>query len=343
VPDPTLTKAIDALASGQDLSMEQAGAVLRVIMEGNASETQIAAFLIALRTKGETVDELAGLAATMRELATPVECDRDDLLDTAGTGGGRTTFNVSTTAALIAAGAGCAVAKHGNRSATGLSGSADVLEALGARIDLKAGAVARCISQVGFGFMFAPAHHQATRYVVPVRRELAVRTIFNFLGPLTNPAGARRQVIGVSDAGFIDVIAGALARLGTDRALVVSSEDGLDEMSTAAPTHVVEVNGDAIERYTVSAGDVGLAAAPEGAVAGGTPDVNARVTRAILGGESSPHADLAFLNAGAAIYAAGRADTLADGVEAARAACGDGAATKTLDSYVALSVKLAET
>jgi anthranilate phosphoribosyltransferase len=234
------------------------------------------------------------------------------------------------------------VAKHGNRSATGLSGSADVLEALGARIDLDAGAVARCIGQVGFGFMFAPAHHQATRYVVPVRRELAVRTIFNFLGPLTNPAGARRQVIGVSDAGFIDVIAGALARLGTDRALVVSSEDGLDEMSTAAPTHVVEVNGDAIERYTVSAGDVGLAAAPEDAVAGGTPDVNARVTRAILGGESSPHADLAYLNAGAAIYAAGRADTLAEGVDAAREACTSGAAAATLDAFVALSMELAE-
>jgi anthranilate phosphoribosyltransferase len=340
LPDPTLTKAIDALASGQDLSMDQAADVLRVIMEGNASETQIAAFLIALRTKGETVDELAGLASTMRALATPVHSDRTDLLDTAGSGGGRTTFNVSTTAALIAAGAGCAVAKHGNRSATGLSGSADVLEALGARIDLDADAVARCIEQVGFGFMFAPAHHQATRYVVPVRRELAVRTIFNFLGPLTNPAGARRQVIGVSDAGFIDVIAGALARLGTDRALVVSSEDGLDEMSTAAPTHVVEVNGDAIERYTVSAGDVGIDPAPEDAVAGGTPDLNARVTRAILAGEPSAHADLAYLNAGAAIYAAGRADTLAEGVEAARAACANGAAAASLEAFVGISQKL---
>jgi anthranilate phosphoribosyltransferase len=342
LPDPTLTKAIDTLASGRDLAMEEAAGVLRVIMEGNASETQIAAFLIALRTKGETVDELAGLASTMRALATPVQCDRDDLLDTAGTGGGRTTFNVSTTAALIAAGAGCAVAKHGNRSATGLSGSADVLEALGARIDLGPVAVARCITQVGFGFMFAPAHHQATRYVVPVRRELAVRTIFNFLGPLTNPAGARRQVIGVSDAGFIDVIAGALARLGTDRALVVSSEDGLDEMSTAAATHVVEVNGDAIERYTVSAGDVGLEAAPEDALAGGTPDTNARVTREVLGGEPSPQADLAYLNAGAAIYAAGRVDTLAEGVAAAREACTNGAAASTLDAFVRLSLELAE-
>src|SRR5439155_25180751 len=215
VPDPLLTKAIDALSSGRSLSADDAAEVLGVIMADEASEVQIAGFLIALRAKGETEDELAGLARTMRALAARVECGRDDLLDTAGTGGGRPTFNVSTTAALIAAGAGCAVAKHGNRSATGLSGSADVLEALGARIDLNAGAVARCIGQVGFGFMFAPAHHQATRYVVPVRRELAVRTIFNFLGPLTNPAGARRQVLGVSDAGFIDVIAGALARLGS--------------------------------------------------------------------------------------------------------------------------------
>src|SRR6476660_5720407 len=174
MPDGTLTQALDALASRRDLSADETAAVLNEIMHGEVSETQIAGFLVALRTKGETVDELTGLARAMRSLAAHVPTTREDLLDTAGTGGGRTTFNVSTTAALIAAGAGCAVAKHGNRSATGLSGSADVLEALGARIDLKAGAVARCISQVGFGFMFAPAHHQATRYVVPVRRELAV-------------------------------------------------------------------------------------------------------------------------------------------------------------------------
>src|SRR4051812_10523000 len=202
-------------------------------MAGEVGEVEIGAFLIALRTKGETEEELEGLARTMRQLATPVRCDRDDLLDTAGTGGGRTTFNVSTTAALIAAGAGCAVAKHGNRSATSLSGSADLLEALGARIDLSPDGVARCIAEAGFGFMFAPAHHQATRYVVPVRKELAVRTIFNFLGPLTNPAGARRQLIGVADQAFLDVMAGALARLGVDRALLVSGEDGLDEMSTS--------------------------------------------------------------------------------------------------------------
>ena len=212
-------------------------------MAGEATEIQIAGFLIALRTKGESVAELAGLAQTMRALAAPVRVASEDLLDTAGTGGGRRTFNVSTTAALIAAGAGCTVAKHGNRSATGLSGSADLLEALGARIDLDPRAVERCIEEVGFGFMFAPAHHQATRYVIPVRRALAVRTIFNFLGPLTNPAGASRQLIGVSDGAYLETMAGALARLGTRHALLVCSEDGLDELSISAATRVIEVRG----------------------------------------------------------------------------------------------------
>jgi anthranilate phosphoribosyltransferase len=342
LPNQTLTRAIDALASGHDLSQEEASAVLAEVMAGEASETQIAAFLIALRTKGETVEELAGLAATMRALATAVvPCVRADLVDTAGTGGGRPTFNVSTTAALIAAGAGCALAKHGNRSATGLSGSADVLEALGARIDLGPQAVARCIDEAGFGFMFAPTYHQATRFVVPVRKELAVRTIFNFLGPLTNPAGARRQLIGVSDPAYLERMAGALARLGVDRALVVSSEDGLDEMSTSAPTHVVEVNGNAIERYVVSPSDVGLAATTPEAVAGGTPEVNARTTRAILEGEAGARRDLALLNAGAAIYAAGVADGLSEGVDAAREAVDSGAALRTTEAYLDLSRQLA--
>ncbi len=337
MPNRTLTEAIDALASRRDLPQEQAAAVLREIMADQASEAEIAAFLIALRTKGETEEELAGLAETMRSFATPVECDRDDLLDTAGTGGGRTTFNVSTTAALIAAGAGCAVAKHGNRSATGLSGSADVLEALGARLDVSPQHVARCIDEAGFGFMFAPAHHGATRYVVPVRKELAVRTIFNFLGPLTNPAGASRQLIGVSDARMLDTMAHALARLGARRALVVSSEDGLDELSTSAPTTVVEVNGERIERYTVSPGDCGLPEAAPDAVGGGTPEQNAATTRAILAGEQGPHRDLAVLNAGAAIYAGGRAESIAGGVRAAQEAIDGGGAARTLEAYVELS------
>lgn len=341
MPNDVLTAAIDVLADGRDLSQEQAGAVLAEIMAGNGSVPQIAGFLIALRTKGETVEEIAGLASTMRALATPVPTTRTDLLDTAGTGGGRHTFNVSTTAALVAAGAGCAVAKHGNRSATRASGSADVLEALGARIDLAPAAVAQSIDRVGFGFMFAPAHHAATRYVIPARAELAVRTIFNFLGPLTNPAGARRQVVGVSDPRYVEALAGALARLGCDRALVVSSADGLDEMSTSAPTHVVEVNGEELRRYDVSPADVGLAQADPASISGGGPQENAAVTRAVFAGESGPDADLVLLNAGAAIYAAGRADDLRGGVEAARETIASGAAARTLDEYIRVTGELA--
>ena len=347
MPNPILTKAIDALASRRDLSAEQTAEVLAEIMHGEVAEIQIAGFLIALRTKGETVDELAGLASTMRALAAHVPTERQDLLDTAGTGGGRSSFNVSTTAALIAAGAGCAVAKHGNRSATSRSGSADLLEALGARIDLGPDAVAACIAEAGFGFMFAPAHHQATRFVVPVRRELAVRTIFNLLGPLTNPAGARRQLIGVSDPGFLETMAGALARLGVDRALLVAGEDGLDEVSASAPTRVVEVNGQELKRYVLAPQDVGIGAGSAGAgseAAGGTPQENAAVTRAILAGRApgpAPGEDLAVINAGAAIYAAGRADTIAEGVQAAREALADGRAAAALERYVQASRRLA--
>jgi anthranilate phosphoribosyltransferase len=341
VPNAILTRAIDTLASRTDLSADQTAEVLDEIMHGEVSETQIAGFLVALRTKGETVQELAGLARTMRALAAHVPVDRDDLLDTAGTGGGRSTFNVSTTAALIAAGAGCAVAKHGNRSATSRSGSADLLEALGARIDLGPEGVARCIEEAGFGFMFAPAHHQATRFVIPVRRELAVRTIFNLLGPLTNPAGARRQLIGVSDPHFLETIAGALASLGVDRALVVASRDGLDEISAGSPTSVVEVNGDEIRRFTLEPADVGITPARDGeaerVTQGGSPPHNAAVTRAILEGEVGPGTDLAVINAGAAIYAAGRSETIAAGVEMARAALEDGSAAGALERYLEVS------
>jgi anthranilate phosphoribosyltransferase len=341
MPNAILTAAIEKVAAGTDLSADQAAEVLLQIMRDEASEIQIAGFLMALRAKGETVDEVAGLARTMRALATPVDTGRDDLLDTAGTGGGRSTFNVSTTAALIAAGAGCAVAKHGNRSATSRCGSADLLEALGARIDLPPAAVAECIRDVGFGFMFAPVHHQATRFVVPVRKELAVRTIFNFLGPLTNPAGATRQLVGVADPAFLDTIAGALAQLGGERALVVSSDDGLDEMSTGGRTQVVEVSGQHIDRYTVEPGEVGLETAPPDAVAGGTPDENAATTRAILAGEDGPPRDLAVINAGAAIYACGRADSLEAGARAAEGAIDDGAAAAALERFVARTGELA--
>ncbi len=341
MPNPVLTAAIDALASRRDLDTDETAAVLGEIMAGNGSDAETAAFLIALRTKGETVDEVTGLARTMRELATPVRTRRGDLVDTAGTGGGRSTFNVSTTAALIAAAAGCALAKHGNRSATSSSGSADVLEALGARIDLQPDAVARCIDEAGFGFMFAPLHHAATRFVVPVRKELAVRTIFNVLGPLTNPAGARRQLIGVSDAGMLDTMAGALQRLGVDRALLAASQDGLDELSTSGTTHVVQVDGDTVQRFTVTPEQFGLTRSPLQDVAGGSPQENAAVTRAIFAGEHGAPRDLAVLNAGAAIYAGGLADDLQAGVDAAAAAVDSGAATDTLERYVALSQELA--
>ncbi len=339
-----LTRAIDTLANREDLSLEQSAAVLGEIMAGEASEIQIAAFLIALRTKGETIAELAGLARAMRELAAPVSTTRVNLLDTAGTGGGRRTFNVSTTAALIAAGAGCTVAKHGNRSATGLSGSADVLEALGARIDLRPEDVALCIETVGFGFMFAPAHHQATRYVIPVRRGLGVRTIFNFLGPLTNPAGARRQLIGVSDPAYLETMAGALALLGTDHALLVSSHDGLDELSISAPTDVVEVTGEAITRAVIVPEEVGLTSAPAEAIPGGDPAENAAITRQILDGAldpGDPARGLAVLNAGAAIYAGGASDDLAAGVLGAQQAIDSGAAADALARFIATTRELA--
>jgi anthranilate phosphoribosyltransferase len=333
VSNPVLTDAIDRLAGGQDLSADEAAAVLREVMQGNASEAETAGFLVALRTKGETVHEIAGLAATMRELAVPVHAG-DDLVDTAGTGGGRPTFNVSTTAAFIAAGAGCRVAKHGNRSATSQCGSADVLEALGARIDLEPDDVAACIEQVGFGFMFAPKHHSAMKHVVPVRKALGVRTIFNFLGPLTNPAGATRQVIGVSDPARLETLACALAELGTKSALVVSSADGLDEFSVSGTTRVVELRDGRLTTYDVSPEEVGLEPAADGAVAAGAPDQNARVLRDVLDGTPGTERSLAVLNAAAAIYVGGVAESLAAGVERAQQSIDSGAAAAVLDGYL---------
>jgi anthranilate phosphoribosyltransferase len=333
VSNPVLTDAIDRLAGGQDLAADEAARVLREVMEGNSSEAETAAFLVALRTKGETVQEIAGLAATMRELALPVRV-KGDLVDTAGTGGGRPTFNVSTTAAFIAAGAGCRVAKHGNRSATSQCGSADVLEALGARIDLEPDDVAACIEEVGFGFMFAPKHHAAMRYVVPVRKALGVRTIFNFLGPLTNPAGARHQVIGVSDPAKLETLAAALAELGTESALVVSSADGLDELSVSGTTRVVELGNGELTTYDVSPEQVGLEPAGDGAVAAGTPDQNARVLRDVLGGQPGTERALAVMNAAAAIYVGGLAESIAAGVERAQRSIDSGAAAGVLDAYL---------
>ncbi|MFM8888685.1 MAG: anthranilate phosphoribosyltransferase, partial [Solirubrobacterales bacterium] len=287
MPDQVLTRAIDRLASGEDLDAGEVESVLTVIMEGGSDEVQTAGFLIALRTKGETVEELAGMARTMRRLATPVTPERQDVVDTAGTGGGPSTINASTIAALVAAGAGCAVAKHGNRSNTSLCGSADLLEELGVPIDLTPDEIAASIDQVGFGFMFAPLHHEATRYVVPVRKALGVRTVFNLLGPLTNPAAAKRQVVGVSDREFQETVAGALSILGSEHALVVSAEDGTDEIALTAPTRIFEVREGEIEEWSVEPSGLGLREASPAALAGGSPAVHAAARRRGRSGEAS--------------------------------------------------------
>jgi anthranilate phosphoribosyltransferase len=344
VPNQIVTEAIDAVASGEDLSTEQAQSVLREIMSGEVDEAQTAAFLIALRTKGETVDELVGLARTMRELAERVDVPGDELLDTAGTGGGATpTFNVSTTAALVAAAAGARVAKHGNRSATSLCGSADVLEALGARIDLDPDAVCQCIDEVGFGFMFAPRHHKATRHVVPVRKALGVRTIFNFLGPLTNPAGATYQLVGVGDAAFVEIIAGALVLLGAKRAAVVAGVDGMDEVSIVSETMLLEVTPQGVTPHTVSPERVGLERADAQGVRGGTPEQNAGITRAVLRGEPGARRSLIVLNAGAALFVAGQVTGFEEGVRLAEETIDSGAALDTLERFISKTQELAPT
>jgi anthranilate phosphoribosyltransferase len=340
MPNDILTRAIDEICDGTHLTADHTSAALTEIMEGRADPVQIGAFLIALRAKGETVAELVGLARTMRNLSAQVKVNREDLVDTAGTGGGPTTFNISTTAALIAAGAGCAVAKHGNRSATSKCGSADLLEALGVQIELTPEQVAECIDEIGFGFMFAPKHHQATAAVVPVRKELAVRTIFNLLGPLTNPAEARRQLLGVSDRSFQESIAEALLSLGCDHAMVVSADDGLDELSIADRTRVIEVADGRTDEWFVEADDLGLESAPLDAIAGGDPAHNASVTREILQGEAGPHREVALLNAGAAVYVGGGAVNLGDGVEQARRAVDDGAAFDVLERLIARTREL---
>ena len=341
MPNDVLTRAIDAVCSGTHLTADHASAVLDEVMEGRAGEVQTGAFLVALRTKGETVAELVGLARTMRRLAAEVEAGRDDLVDTAGTGGGPSTFNISTAAALVAAGAGCAVAKHGNRSSTSRCGSADLLEALGVRIDLGPAEVARCIDEVGFGFMFAPRHHAATRHVVPVRKALGVRTIFNFLGPLTNPAGARRQLLGVSDRRYQETIAEALVGLGCERAFVVRADDGLDEISVSDSTRVVEVKDGGTEEWFLRPEELGFERAGIEQIAGGSPEENAATVRGVLAGDTGPARDVTLLNAGAAILVGGGAEDLEGGVERARGAIDSGAAGELLERWITRSTELA--
>lgn len=338
MPNDVVSRAIDAVCAGDHLTADHASAVLSEIMEGRTDPVQTGAFLIALRAKGETVPELVGLARTMRALAAHVPTSREDLVDTCGTGGGPSTFNVSTTAAFVAAAAGCAIAKHGNRSNTSRCGSADLLEALGVNVELDPDQVARCIDEVGFGFMFAPRHHAAMAHVVPVRKALGVRTIFNFLGPLTNPAGANRQLLGVADRHYQETIAEALVGLGSVRAMVVSADDGLDELSLASRTRVIEVAEGRTSEWFVEPGQFGLAPAELDSVAGGTPEENAAASRSVLAGESGPKRDLVVLNAAAAIYVGGLAADLGEGVAKATEAIDSGAAADVLERLIAATV-----
>jgi anthranilate phosphoribosyltransferase len=331
-----IREALDAIINQRrDLSEDEAAGAMADIMEGEATAAQIGALMAALRMKGESVEEIAGMARVMREHALQV-VHAGPLIDTCGTGGdGAGTFNVSTAAAFVAAAAGVNVAKHGNRAASSACGSADVLEALGAKIELTPEQVADCIVETGIGFMFAPAFHPAMKYAGPARRELGVRTVFNILGPLTNPAGAQGQVLGVPSDELVETMAAALSRLGTQHALVVHSSDGLDELSISAPTLVCEVKLGEISRYHLTPEDAGLERAPRAAVLGGDPAQNATTMRSVLSGTEGPMLDYTLINAAAALIVGGAASGFGDGVIRARALATSGAALAVLDRFIA--------
>ena len=333
-----IQQALAGLLEGRDLSREDARAVMGSIMSGEATPAQIAGFLIALRAKGETADEIAGCAEAMREHALPVRPRRDDLVDTAGTGGDDAkTINISTAAALVAAAAGAGVAKHGNRAVSSASGSADVLEALGFRLELPAERIAQSIDELGFGFLFAPTHHPAMRHAAPVRRELAARTVFNVLGPLTNPAGARAQVVGVYAPELVRTIAEVLAQLGASRAFVVHGAGGIDELSPAGPNFVCEVVDGSVRPRNIDPLEFGIERCDPGELRGGSPEENARAIRAVFAGEDGGRRSAILLNAAGAIAAGGHAEDLREGLELAREAVDSGAAENRLERLIAFT------
>ena len=330
--------ALERLLDRRDLTREEARTVMEEVMRGEATPAQIGGFLVALRLKGETADEIAGCAEAMRAHVLSVRPGRDDLVDTAGTGGdGARTFNISTAAALVAAAAGAGVAKHGNRAVSSSSGSADVLEALGFNLELDAGRIERSIDELGFGFLFAPAHHPAMRHAAPVRKELATRTVFNVLGPLTNPAGARAQVVGVYSPELVATVAEVLARLGARRAFVVHGAGGIDELSPAGPNLVCEVNAGRVHRREIDPQDFGVPRCEPGDLVGGLPTDNAATIREIFAGAKGPKREAVLLNAGGAIAAGGHAADLSDGYALAAEAVDSGAAGERLEALIAFS------
>lgn len=332
--------AIRKIVDGESLTFEEAGMAMDQIMSGNASPAQIASLLTAMRIRGETVDEIAGFASTMRAHSRHVELSPGTVaIDTCGTGGDHSgTFNISTTAAFVIAGSGIKVAKHGNRSITSACGSADLLEALGVAIELEPEHVAALVDEAGIAFMFAPAYHPGFRHAGPVRREIGIRTVFNILGPMTNPAKVKRQLIGVGDGSVSERLAAAQDRLGSERVLFVHSSEGFDEFGLGGPSTVTEYDrAHGVRTYDVDATDLGLGRAPADAVVGGNAARNVEITRAVLAGDRGPYRDIVLLNAGAGIYAAGRADSIAEGIEIARQALDSGAAGAVVDRLVAAS------
>ena len=336
-----LPAALASLVEYRDLNATDMEAVMRLIMTGLATQAQIGGFLVGLRMKGETVDEIVAAARVMRELATRVEVSGPHLVDTCGTGGdGTGTFNISTASALVAAAAGARVAKHGNRSVSSSSGSADVLEAAGVKLDLEAHQVASCIEQVGVGFLFAPQHHSAMKHAIGPRREMRIRTLFNLLGPLTNPAGAPNQVLGVFNAIWVEPLAKVLKRLGSEHVLVVHAEDGLDEISIAAPTRVAELKDGGITVYTISPEDFGMRRADMSVITVNNAAESLAIINSVLENQAGPALDIVKLNAGAAIYAAGLTPSLTEGVDAAAEAISNGRAKQTFESLVRISNSL---
>jgi anthranilate phosphoribosyltransferase len=327
-----IQQALADLLEGRDLGRERAREVMGEIMSGDATQAQIGGFLVALRLKGETADEIAGCAEAMRDHVLPVRPNRDDLVDTAGTGGdGARTINISTAAAIVAAAAGAGVAKHGNRAVSSASGSADVLEALGFSLEQPVERIERSIDELGFGFMFAPTHHPAMKHAAPVRRELAARTVFNVLGPLTNPAGARAQVIGVYAKPLVRTIAEVLAQLGARRAFVVHGAHGIDELSPTGPNDVCEVVAGEVRARVIDPADLGIARSDPAELRGGTPAENAQAIHDVFAGARGGRRDAILLNAAGAVAAAGHAEDLREGLELARTAVDSGAAAARLD------------